>query len=46
MSRDKFLFNQLIFNDKTNDFITKKPKQSNYLKLKTKIKYLKKSKSK
>ena len=46
MSREIFLLDQLIFNGKANGSITKGLKQYDYIKLKIKIKYFKKSKSK
>ena len=46
MSRDKFLLDQLTFNDGANGSMTKEPKQSDCLKLKIKVRHFKKSKSK
>ena len=42
MSRNKFLLNQLTFNDRANDSMTERSKQFNCLKLRIKIKHFKK----
>ena len=38
---DKFLLDQLSFNDKTNNFMTEGPKQYDFLTLRTKVKNFK-----
>ena len=42
MPRDKFLLDQLTFNGRANGFMTEGPKQSDCLKLKTKVRRFKK----
>ena len=37
MSRDKFLFDQLAFNGKTNSFMTNEPKQFDFTTLRTNV---------
>ena len=41
MSYDKFLLEQLIFNSRANGSMIEGPKQSDYLKLRTKVKRFK-----
>ena len=41
MLRDKFLLDQLTFNNRINGLITKRSKQYNFLTLKTKVKNFK-----